>query len=114
MSDRLDRSTQRSDDVLSSLAEVELRDVSEVLGHRLAGAGEDASVQEIGVVEDVLHDGRDAADGVEVAHRVLAGRGQVAEVGGPVGDLLEFLNLSTVGARGGDRSASVKGGIEGG
>ena len=61
---------QGPDDVLRG--EVELGNISKVLGNGLSGDSQLRAIDEIGVVEEVLHQSWDASNFVKVLHQVLS------------------------------------------
>lgn len=61
---------KRADDVLC--AEVEVGNILVVLSKGLSGDGHLGAIDEVGVLEQVLHQCRDTADFVKILHDVLA------------------------------------------
>ena len=92
---RLDGLVERADDVLAVL---EAGERVEVLGERLARDGHDVAVDEL-VLEEVLEDGRDAANLVHVLHDVLARRLEVGDERYPVAHGLEVVDAELDAAR---------------
>ena len=70
-----DRVRQGPDDILSG--EVELGDISEVLSNGLPSDRQLRAINDIGVVEEVLRQGRDASNLVQVLHHILSGRSRI-------------------------------------
>ena len=67
-------------------------ELGQVLGHGLAGAGEDVAVQEAGI-EEVLQHHRHPAHTIEITHVELAARLHVGDVGHLRRDAIEVLEL---------------------
>ena len=66
----LDGGLDPLDDVLC--VEVELRNIFIVLGKGLSGDGELSSINQVGVLEQVLDQGGDTASFVEILHDILS------------------------------------------
>ena len=64
----------------------------QVLGHGSPGHGHHVTVQQARV-EQRLHDDRHTADGVDVGHHVAAERLDVGQVGHPVADPVEVVEV---------------------
>ena len=73
----------------------------QVFGNRLSRAGDQGGIQKV-LFRQLLHDGVDAARALQVLHVGIPGGGQVAEVGGPAGNLIGHVQVQRNAALVGD------------